>query len=517
MDKHTKSLWKPTRFFEESEGYLIFEQYGKRIRLSPWPHLRAEMTDAESRGPWEPAAVGLNLHNDWITLLGEPRSLQDRSEEYLSWLFDKIPSYIQPPDAVVLEHIKTLNSGGFYDSAYLKKSKRALLSCTQHMLRVGMGRSQHIPEEDRIKNPRPRVKKWLASVRSDIRAHALFMLSIPDEMRRIIGEYCDFQWPLLLIAAHCRGGWEMIRDNPGLAMLVVEESFRNRWVPEQALEQAGALLKMKRRLIAARYGFPNKSWVVNMLAKVDPANMASTRLRHLSKICACERHNRKQVKILRHISRINLKVVELLTNEVFEPVINTSLVESYIPGPSNREYRDLDEDYQLALLKDLLRMLRLLERSPADFRLRGQDDVQRLHDQLTGGINTNRSILSEPRDAEGNYLPFPPPPFAGTDTIIPIRTVNELIAEGREMSNCAATYGAPVRGGHYYLYKVEAPERATLSLYHKDSRSPWCISQLLKSHNSPVSRATRAAVNAWLQESQGLEETVPTQQEMKLE
>jgi hypothetical protein len=62
-------------------------------------------------------------------------------------------------------------------------------------------------------------------------------------------------------------------------------------------------------------------------------------------------------------------------------------------------------------------------------------------------------------DADGNALPFPEPPcpgwHSGEDEIIPLRTAEEVLAEGGCMHNCVASRIPDVLAGRAFLYHGE--------------------------------------------------------------
>jgi len=95
---------------------------------------------------------------------------------------------------------------------------------------------------------------------------------------------------------------------------------------------------------------------------------------------------------------------------------------------------------------------------------------------------------------------FPPPPVSGTDSIVPLRAPQALVDEGRKQHNCVAGYAERVAGGDTYIYRVLAPQRATLSLV-RWSGGGWQIGELLRAGNYPVSAATRRSVREWLENS----------------
>lgn len=96
--------------------------------------------------------------------------------------------------------------------------------------------------------------------------------------------------------------------------------------------------------------------------------------------------------------------------------------------------------------------------------------------------------------------PFPPPPFPGTDTIRPLCTPVELINESIAQRNCVGnrvTYEPHIRKGRCYIYKVVAPERATLSIIRRTGES-WSIGELKAAGNHPVGLGMLRVVRDWL-------------------
>ena len=92
---------------------------------------------------------------------------------------------------------------------------------------------------------------------------------------------------------------------------------------------------------------------------------------------------------------------------------------------------------------------------------------------------------------------FPGPPVPGTADIVPLTDASQLLEEGRQQRNCVGGYGERVAGGNVFIYRVLAPERATLSI-QPSADGGYEIQQLLLSCNRPVAPATEQAVRRWL-------------------
>jgi hypothetical protein len=118
----------------------------------------------------------------------------------------------------------------------------------------------------------------------------------------------------------------------------------------------------------------------------------------------------------------------------------------------------------------------------------------RLHD-LQELEYRERALHQPPLDPEA---PFPRPPFPSTETIVALRCPRELAEEGRHMRHCAAAYAPVCAAGRNVLYRVLAPERATLELVRGLGMGGWRVGQVKGVRNARVSTETWDAVEAWL-------------------
>lgn len=87
------------------------------------------------------------------------------------------------------------------------------------------------------------------------------------------------------------------------------------------------------------------------------------------------------------------------------------------------------------------------------------------------------------------------PPFEGTATIIPLTSGQALEEEGADMQHCVGGYAEKMFEGRCYVYKVLAPQRATLSLYRQDGA--WQLGELRGVHNADVDEQTHQYVQQW--------------------
>jgi len=124
--------------------------------------------------------------------------------------------------------------------------------------------------------------------------------------------------------------------------------------------------------------------------------------------------------------------------------------------------------------------------------------VQAIHDRLVDELNQNirQPSFTAPRE----HKPFPAPPLLGSNNIVPITDLETLREESLQQRHCVASYSYEIEDGHYYVYRVLAPGRATLGIkitHTHSGASQLLIDQLKGECNSPVSDATQQAALAW--------------------
>jgi hypothetical protein len=96
---------------------------------------------------------------------------------------------------------------------------------------------------------------------------------------------------------------------------------------------------------------------------------------------------------------------------------------------------------------------------------------------------------------------FPPPPIPGTEGIEHISDGRGLYEEGEAMHHCVAIYLDSTARGHYAIYRVLSPERATLQLARSRRCPRWYIAELKGPCNRRVKPSTKAAIQDWLDEA----------------
>lgn len=143
-------------------------------------------------------------------------------------------------------------------------------------------------------------------------------------------------------------------------------------------------------------------------------------------------------------------------------------------------------------VNDTLRMANDLQINNIISRIsecKNQESVVRLHDQLIPRIN---SLTQD----HLRKIPFPTPPLKEDLGVTAILNYDELNNEGKSMHHCILSYRQRIISGEYYVYKICAPQRATIGL--RLANGQWAIDQIKLVCNGMPSDETKEWVYKWL-------------------
>lgn len=323
-----------------------------------------------------------------------------------------------------------------------------------------------------------------AGIRIAARARVAWDASIPVHVRDAIAPFPSRHWHLLSLVARCGpAALDLVRANPALAFALASSWVFRKTPVHRPLRSARALLATgrKQRDIQAWLGFPASEPARRLLRKVTHNALGIPPLLYLRDAMG----DPARMKLLAHMPRLNAEAIRIGTDARLLAHVRPNFLEEVALA----ERRD-DRPHAASLLMDTLEMFAQLRPVGSSFpRVRDVDSLIALHDGLVEELN----CMSPERDA----VAFPPPPVAGTATIVPICSGGELLEEGRLQSNCIASYWERIAiRQHVFVYRVLAPERCTLSLTRVGTR--WVQGELLRACNRPASEITRRLVAAWL-------------------
>jgi hypothetical protein len=358
---------------------------------------------------------------------------------------------------------------------------------------------------------------------------------IPSRVRDAVQPIIWRQFPLLRLLRSQPRALELLESNPALLLLWVDTALSR----GDTMDELARCVSCARRVLLREALGAGSESIVRVLAKIRLSTWSQPTLRTVSSLA----QSASAMKRLRHRRDIPPAFIEncRLDAELFRfPVVDALIdrARRYAGGEqvraltirtgvliSNilrdgarlgapelerriarcRTVRDLERLSERLrereeLIDDTVRMSAVLPGravlDPAWLASRGIHRLRELHREYTIEANqTSRndyvaSLRDEcPRDR------FPPPPLPGSDSIVPLATPGELHDESVLMDNCVASYAGLIVRGERYIYRVTAPQRATLELIMRGSTPT--IGQVRLRHNRVPGSETMAAVHEW--------------------
>ena len=339
-------------------------------------------------------------------------------------------------------------------------------------------------------------------------AFQAFRNEIPEAMADLVAPFRSHQWQLLCMMHSAPSAMDLAKVNPVLGYCLANNlEFRNT-KPEAAAVQAIWYSHRKQKVILEWLGFKTSESLVRLFRKIPPDSVYPSLMRRLRSMLEWDKN---YLFLLVHLPRISRGVLELVTNqatvelaaakllhEVAERTDELSVEQtSDILLGSLQLRREMGIGEVLRPFTSVAQVVRFQEKTDAEYRI---FQVRQEEDRLAAErAAAETSRLKKAARRELLSRPFPAPPVPGTGSIIPLVSAAELKQEGRNQRNCVATYVDKVLGGQTYIYKVLAPERATLSVVWA-SDGCWRRSELKSAGNHSVSVETINAVERWLRQ-----------------
>lgn len=309
-----------------------------------------------------------------------------------------------------------------------------------------------------------------------------FQACFPSEVRAWLSPFRERQWHLAVLLRGCPGAAGLLQANPALAFCLASNWVFRSPRPKLPQRDARRWIRRRQRDIAGWLGFPALGETVNLLRKIPPEACSIPALLYL-------RHALRTSDVaatLRHFPRLDATVLRITGEARLRALVAPRLLRELSAG-----VRELGVcSGHVRMLRDMLDMAAMLVPARALPAYQTLRQLERAHDALAEELN-----LHGPRAMES--VEFPAPPIPGHDGIVPLTAPEMLLEEGRAQQNCVASYFRRVADGGEFIYRVLAPERATLQVVR--TKQGWQMGQLSGVRNRAVSDSTRAAVLRWME------------------
>lgn len=307
-----------------------------------------------------------------------------------------------------------------------------------------------------------------------------FRNSIPPEITQQVERFSNRQWMLLSLCKRREHAKDLLEQNPALGFGVAHLGKFRPHISEP-IATAAKVSALRQRDMLGWINFPKTQAWVNILAKIPPEAVTLDRLQSLGRVAAQPEVEDQ----LKHLRSFNGWVISLVSERRFAELVAPTLMAEIAESTD-----DPIPQEAFHLLEDILNMAQRLPLRPNPQPIRNLEALRKRHQEVSAAF---AKFLERERDER--ILPLPPLP--GTPEIVPLIIADDLVREGREQHNCVGGFAKWVQDGKGYIYRVLAPERATLSIV-KGPDGCWCIDQLKLACNEPVSPATRQVVLSWI-------------------
>jgi hypothetical protein len=322
----------------------------------------------------------------------------------------------------------------------------------------------------------------------------LYVETFPPDVQAILRLFVEHELALTRLLRLGRAVVELAENAPNLMWLVVDA------VVERRTPEAEA-----RRVLALRR--------VDILAWVLSTDTTAEMFRLLNRYRLSRRESYERSLILRalkdpamvrafrhaaEVTPLRLGVASRQQSGMDVPAVRRAIVHGNPHGAS----------YGTGIARDCLRVAGVLGMEHPEVavaRCRTIAELLRLHDRWS------RRMYDRPREVRGPVAAFgvpesildrlgdtifPKAPVPGTATIQYVESVHDLLREGAEMQHCVGGYANDCISGSTAIYRILAPERATLELRLQGEHVT--VRQLKLARNGAPNADTLNAVRTWL-------------------
>lgn len=324
----------------------------------------------------------------------------------------------------------------------------------------------------------PVSEEMQANESRSAQAYRLFYETIPKRVTQTISPVYERHWHLLALAARCPGAVDLIENNPALSFALASNWVFRRPV-QKPIRAAKSLVRRKQREILSWLNFPGTESTVRVFRKIPPSQITIKMLLNLQ---TCMRAD-DSLKILAHLPKINAYAAFIIA----DPFLRRSITYKFLEEIALDKVTNAGRLEYLLTLTDI-RGIAGKSISGLNTKIDSLEKLNAIHQELIEAIDGVKEVIPT--------YEFPVPPISGTPDIIPLIAPRALYDEGKEQGNCVASYAERIARGKVFVYRMVAPERATLSLIL--SRRKWILDEIKAANNSAVRPETVDFVVEWL-------------------
>ena len=277
--------------------------------------------------------------------------------------------------------------------------------------------------------------------------------------------------------ARCPGATDLVASNPALAFALASNWVFHTPSVTQPLRAARSLITKKQSEIQAWLGFPPSETVRRILGKIDPSALTARKLLHFQ----WRMTEQREPRVLSHLPIITADMFRFLCDRDGLTRLSPRALHQ-IAEMGGGVVKAKTDFYSLWL--DGKRFAEQLGLALPE-RLASISQIVRWHDEMSDRVqNRNHDHIKS--------LTFGSVPFPGDQNIRPIMTGAELLEEGEVMHHCVANRFQRVSNGGCFIYRVEQPIRATLSIAR--SSQGWEVEEFRGRFNNPISASIEQQV-----------------------
>ena len=379
------------------------------------------------------------------------------------------------------------------------------------------GRWEPFVPEFRILAPAPAEPPGDEVLRIKHEAFNAFRAGLPPDLAASVEPFRSHQWPLLVMAQESSSGTDLLRSNPLLAYALANNAFLQKHVTAAAPFQALRYSHRKQREILGWLGFPATDAMARIFGKIPQQIIHPAVFRKLREAA----RNPEALKIFSHLATLNTGVIYLVSYPEMALLASPRLI---------REVAGSPEEDSAAPTADALQEIFIISKamgSQANLRpftscrkvFESHERILQEYRRIERERAEQEAIIAEAREREARQLrtadaqlrrkrtpkaiafpPFPSPPIPGTDTIIPLTSLDDLRQESSIQRNCVGTsinYAERVLHRTHFIYRVLEPEHHTLCIGRR-GHNIWVIEEMKRHGNAPALDSARKHVQAWL-------------------